>query len=72
MNNAFEGVTFVNATYSTEITITDYIAQFFPNLNQRQIRDAAAQYNISSLPTTNDQAVAIAGECTSLLLLGSV
>ncbi|KAI0094264.1 cephalosporin esterase [Irpex rosettiformis] len=76
MNNAFEGVTFVNATYSAEITITDYIAQLFPNLDETQTRDAAAQYaSISAFPTTNDQAIAIVGEsiliCPTYLLLQS-
>ncbi|KAI0782410.1 cephalosporin esterase [Irpex lacteus] len=76
MNNAFEGVTFVNATFSAEMTVPDYIAQLFPNFNSTQLSDAAAQYeNVSTLPTTNDKAVAIVGEsiliCPTYLLLQS-
>ncbi len=68
MNNAFEGVTFVNATFSAEMTVPEYIAQLFPNFNSTQLSDAAAQYeNVSTLPTTNDKAVAIVGECTSVI-----
>lgn len=64
ITNTFEGSIFVNSAFSAEMTVTDYVAQLFPRFDQKQIADAAAQYtNVSELPTTNDKAIAIMGEC---------
>ena len=64
MTNQFEGTTFVNATFSAEMTITDYVTQLVPQFNEQQIQEAVAQYtNVPGLNSVNDQAIAIMGEC---------
>ena len=64
MTITFEGSIFVNATFSAEMTITDYVTQLVPDFNQQQIDEAVALYtNVPGLDTVNDQAIAIMGEC---------
>lgn len=58
----------MNANFSAEITVTDYITQLVPDFNEQQIQEAVAQYtNVPGLNTVNDQAIAIMGECEFLL-----
>lgn len=55
----------MNPNFTAEQTVSDYVAQLFPNFNESQIEQTAAQYNnVSTLTTTNDKAIAIMGECT--------
>jgi carboxylesterase type B len=62
--NSFEGTIFVNPNFTAQQTVSDYVAQLFPNFNESQIKQAVAQYdNVSTLTTTNDKAIAIMGEC---------
>lgn len=64
VTNTFEGTVFVNSEFSAEMTTAEYVTQLFPNFNSAEISAAAAQYtNVSDLPTVNDQAIAIMGEC---------
>ena len=71
MTNTFEGTIFVNATFSAEMTVTDYITQLFPVFDESQINAAVAQYTDIGLDTVNDQAIAIMGECKLLSLIAS-
>lgn len=67
VTNSFEGTIFVNANFSAQMTVTDYVTQLFPEFNETQINDTASLYNnISTLHTTNDKASGIMGECASL------
>lgn len=63
MTNTFEGRTFVNSGVISEMNITNYVSQLFPQFNDKQIQDTVAQYTGAGLGTAFDQAVAIMGEC---------
>ncbi|KAI0094263.1 cephalosporin esterase [Irpex rosettiformis] len=76
MTNTFEGTILVNANFSVEMTVADYVTQLFPKFNAQQIAYATALYtNDTSLETTNDKAIAIMGEsiliCPTYLVLQS-
>ena len=64
MTNQFEGESFVNATFSAEMTLTDYVTQLVPQFSPAQIEQAVQIYStIPGLDDVNDQAVAVMGEC---------
>lgn len=64
MTNTFEGRMFVNASFSAEMTVTDYVTQLFPLFNEKQIQQTVKTYTgVPGLTTVFDQAVAIMGEC---------
>ena len=63
MTNTFEGRTFVNSGVISEMNITNYVSQLFPQFNDKQIQDTVAQYTGAGLETAFDQAVGIMGEC---------
>ena len=50
------------------MTVPDYISQLFPNFSHADIDAAASKYTrVNTLPTTNDKAIAIMGECRPFL-----
>lgn len=64
MTNQFEGTIFVNSTFSSEMTLEDYVTQLVPQFSAQQISQAVALYsNVTGLNTVNDQAIAVMGEC---------
>ncbi|KAI0094265.1 cephalosporin esterase [Irpex rosettiformis] len=74
--NTFEGTVFVNESLSVNMTISDYVSQLFPELDDKQINAIAAQYtNISTLDIPLDKDGAIMGEsifiCPTYLVLQS-
>ncbi|KAI0782412.1 cephalosporin esterase [Irpex lacteus] len=76
ITNTFEGTIFVNANFSAQMTVANYVTQLFPNFDQNDINRAATVYtNDAALSTTNDKAIAIMGEsifiCPTYLLLQS-
>ncbi|KAI0688126.1 cephalosporin esterase [Cytidiella melzeri] len=76
VTNTFEGTLFVDANFSAEMTVAEYVTQLFPDFNENEVNDAVAQYsNVSSLDTTIDKTIAIMGEsifiCPTYLLLQS-
>ena len=64
MTNQFEGTIFVNATFSAEMTLTDYVTQLGPQFSTAQIEQAVQIYStIPGIDDVNDQAIAVMGEC---------
>ncbi|KDR78758.1 hypothetical protein GALMADRAFT_137768 [Galerina marginata CBS 339.88] len=57
--NTFEGTVFVNQS-ATDVQISDYLPQLFPNLGAEEIQAATAQY--AGLGSNVSQAIAILGE----------
>ena len=66
MTNTFEGGIFVNANFSEQLTLTDYVTQLFPLFDSEQIQTAVQNYENIGLETVNDQAIAVMGECEIL------
>ena len=63
MTNTFEGRIFVNSTFETEMTLTQFVTQLFPIFTQAEIEQTVQVYtHVSGLDTVLDQAIAIMGE----------
>ena len=63
MTNTFEGEIFVNANFTDNITLTDYVAELVPQFDESQIQAVVAQYTDIGLDTVLEQAIGVMGEC---------
>ena len=63
MTNTFEGEVFVNANFTDNITLADYVTQLVPQFNESQIQATVARYTNIGLDTVLDQAIGVMGEC---------
>jgi hypothetical protein len=68
VTNPLEGFGFA---LPNETNTTDFVRQMFPYFNAKQTDKAASYYTAldTTIPQASDQAVAIMGECSHLLLV---
>ena len=65
MNNQFEGRTFVNQNFTSNITTAEYVHSLFPSLSTAQSRVVASMYEGVGFNTVFDQVVQVMGDCES-------
>ncbi|KAI5117710.1 hypothetical protein M0805_003199 [Coniferiporia weirii] len=75
VTNTFEGRIFVDSDTTSNISLSDYTSQLFPNFGDSQIEATVRQYTAIGLDTVVDQAIAIMGEsifiCPTYALLNA-